>query len=432
MSSTPLQNLKGEAAAVGAASTKSLTSLADEARFFMRVLISSADRFYWDNGFSKAASLAYTTLLSVVPAMALAFGMFASFAVSSEHVADVRRFIFKQFVPNTAAVDSALGYLAKFSDSISSLNAIVILFLIITSILLLNSVEYALNEMWQVYEPRSIPHRLAIFCAILVIAPALAISGYYFATLRVQPLLNTFGGEYYTGWIYNYVLSFLIDFLAFVSLFYLVPKAPVRLNSACGGALVSAVLFAIAKEGYAYYIEKLSSYGTVYTTLAAIPISLFWLYIGWTVVLYGVEVSYQAQYLPRQGKIWKRTVLNAGDGQLLLATQALVLIGRAFSRGDPMPNDLELAERLGCSSVVIKPALDSLEKAGILCRGDSRDTPLTLMRDPAKVTVGDIRKALFGTRSAVHFAAELQRLFAAFRAGQEHPNLTLEEILRSE
>lgn len=409
---------------------KSAVKLIDELRFLARVLISSADRFYWDNGFSKAASLAYTTLLSLVPLMALAFGMFASFAVSNEHVSDVRRFIFKQFVPNTSAVDSALTYLAHFSDSISSMNAIVIVFLIITSILLLNSVEYALNEMWQVYEPRTIAHRLAIFCAILVIAPALAISAYYFTTLRVQPLLNNFGVGHYINWIYNYILPFLIDALAFLSLFYLVPKAPVKLRSAINGAFISALLFALAKEAYAAYIEKFSSYGTIYTTLAAIPITLFWLYIAWTIVLYGVEVSYQTQYLPRTGKLWKRTVMSVGDGQFLLAMQALVIVGRSFSTGKPLPNDLELAEFLGCSTVVLKPALDALEKAGLVCHGDSRDMPVTLLKHPDKITLEEIRNALYGKRNPLSHAAEMGKVFNAFANGNEAASVTLADLYK--
>src|SRR5690606_13969023 len=113
-----------------------------------------------------------------------------------------------------------------------------------------------------------------------------------------------------------------------------------------------------AKEGYAVYIVRFSSYNAIYTTLAAIPISLFWLYIGWTVVLFGAELSYQAQYLPHQGKIWKRSVLSVGDARLLLAVQSLVIITRAFVRVGKLPNDIELAETLGCSTVVLKPALD--------------------------------------------------------------------------
>lgn len=430
MPSKTLGEVKEEVKEIVADPKRSAQRFLGELRWLCRVIISSCDRFYWDNGFSKAASLAYTSLLSLVPLMALAFGMFASFAVSGEHIPEVRRFILKQFVPDVTSVDTAVAYLSRFSESLASLNAIVIIFLVITSILLISSIEYALNEVWQVYEPRTIAHRIAIFCAILVIAPALAISAYYFSTSRVEPLLADLIMGSWAHWIYQSLLPFLIDFLAFVCLFYLVPKAPVKLNAACFGALMTALLFGAAKESYAVYIVKFSSYDAIYTTLAAIPISLFWLYIGWTVVLFGAELSYQAQYLPHHGKVWKRSVLSVGDARLLLAVQSLVIISRAFLRGAKLPNDIELAETLGCSTVVLKPALDALERAGIICRGDSRDMPVTLLKSPDRLSIADVREALFGGRSSVHYPAEMSKLFQSFVSPANAQTITLSDICK--
>ncbi|MBN8549173.1 MAG: YihY family inner membrane protein [Deltaproteobacteria bacterium] len=430
MSAKTLGDVKEEVKEIATLPRRAAQRILNETRWFFRVVVSSCDRFYWDNGFSKAASLAYTTLLSIVPLMALVFGMFASFAVSNEHLPQVRRFILKQFVPDVTSVDTALTYLTKFSESLASLNVIVLVFVVVTSILLINSVEYALNEVWQVYEPRTIAHRIAIFCAILVIAPALVISAYYFSTARLEPLLAGMGTGSYIAVIYNWLLPFLIDFLAFVSLFFLVPKAPVRLHSACFGAFLTAVLFALAKEGYAIYIVSFASYSAIYTTLAAIPISLFWLYIGWTVVLFGAELSYQAQYLPHQGKLWKRSILAVGDGRLLLAMQSLVIITRRFVEGGKLPNDIELAESLGCSTVVLKPSLDALERAGIICRGDSRDMPLTLMRSPEKLTLAEVREALFSSRASIHYPAQMAKLFECFKQPDLPQTTTLADICK--
>lgn len=430
MPSNALDEVKQEVKEIVTAQRRAAQRVVAELRWFCRVFISSADRFYWDNGFSRAASLAYTTLLSLVPLMALAFGMFASFAVSEQHMPQVRHFILRQFVPDHTSIETAIQYLGRYSDSLASLNAIVIIFLVITSILLINSVEYALNEVWQVYEQRTVAHRIAIFCAILVIAPALVISAYYFSTSRVEPLLAGIGDGKVGIWVYNSLLPFLIDFLAFVSLYYLVPKAPVRLSSACFGAFLTAIFFGLAKELYADYIVRFSSYSAIYTTIAAIPITLFWLYIAWTLVLFGAELSYQAQYLPHQGKVWKRSVLSVGDARLLLAMQSLVIITRAFVKGEKMPNDIELAETLGCSTVVLKPALDSLEKAGIIMRGDSRDMPLTLMRSPDRLSLAEVREALFSSRASVHFPEEMSRVFHCFRSAESPQQVTLADICK--
>lgn len=430
MTAKTLGEVKDEVKEIVTAPRRAARRLLAEFRWFFRVVISSCDRFYWDNGFSKAASLAYTSLLSLVPLMALAFGMFASFAVSTEHMQEMRSFILRQFVPAGASVTPVLAYLTQFSESLASLNVIVIFFIVVTSILLLNSIEYALNEVWQVHEPRTIAHRIAIFCAILVIAPALVISAYYFSTARIEPFLAGIATSSFAALIYNWLLPFLIDFLAFVSLFYLVPKAPVKLGSACFGAFLTAILFALAKEGYAVYIVRFATYNVIYTTLAAIPVSLFWLYIAWSIVLFGAELCYQAQYLPHQGKLWKRSILAVGDGRLLLAMQSLVIITRTFLAGGKLPSDIELAEKLGCSIVVLKPSLDALEGAGIICRGDSRDMPLTLMRSPDKLTLAEIREALFSSRASVHFPTEMARLFECFKVPERSQAVTLADICK--
>jgi|GEM_PF-576199 len=410
--------------------------------WLVRVLISSCDRFYWDNGFSKAASLAYTTLLSLVPLMALLFGLLGSFAASSEHIGEIRAFIFKQFVPSLDAADTILHYLTTFSEQISNLNALVFATVVITSILLINSIEYTLNEIWQVNEARSIANRIAIFSAILVISPVLAVSAYYFTRFRVQPYLDDFGpgGTAIASWLstldglYFAAVPYFIDFLAFAALYMLVPKAVVRLRSALFGAFLAAILFGLAKWGFAVYIEHFASYAKIYSTLAAIPIFLFWLYLAWSIVLLGAEASYQAQYLPRTGEaVWHRSLLSVGDGALLLAVQALVMVTRAFLKGQRLPSDLEVAEGLGCSTVVLNPALSALERARIVVRGDSADQPLTLLRSPDAITVADIHRALCAGRSScrerLHYPAELRATFAYFERPLGANDVTLAQIV---
>lgn len=403
--------------------------LVDELQFLFRVLISSADRFYWDNGFSKAASLAYTTLFALVPLMVLAFGLLSSFALSNEHLPEVREFIFRQFVPQLDVVDEILRNLEIFSSRIHEVSILAGLFIVITSILLLNSIEFALNEVWQVYEARSIGHRIGIFCTIIVVAPVLALSAYYFTSYRLETLLKDYGFAGYISFVYGYLIPFLIDFCAFLFLYVYVPKAPVRLGSAMIGGFLAALLFGWGKVGFAMYIESFSQYNKVYGALASIPVFLFWVYLAWTIVLYGAEVSYQAQYLPRRGKLWKRAVLSSGDGRMLLAVQSLVQISLAFLKGGKLPNDLELSEQLGCSSVILKPALDALEKAAIIQRGDSRSMPITLMRSPDRITLEEVRSAVLPSGVSLRYPDAMEKMFASFKSGADTQVVTLAHLI---
>ncbi len=398
-----------------------------ELRWLGRVLISSADRFYWDNGFSKAASLAYSSLLSLIPLTALCFGILAAFmSGGEEYMSQIREFFFKQFVPGSTALDALLPLIDRFSSKMTSLYFIVAL--LFTSLLLLNSIEYTLNQVWQVYETRRITDRIVIFCAIIVLLPVFAFSGYYTSS-KVEPLFADFG---LLSGVYHDTVPFLIDWVAFVMLYFLVPKAPVRFIPALFGALIASLLFGLAKHWFAFYIIEFSTYERVYESVALVPIFLIWLYVSWSIVLFGAEISYQAQHLPRIGKLWTRSLMSIGDGSMLLAVQSLIIVAKAFSQGRKIPNELEIAEALGCSSLVLKSSLDSLERAGIIMRGDSRDMPLLLMRSPESISVAEIREAVFRKREAMFLGKEISRLYECF-CGAAHPgDVSLKQLLSDE
>jgi membrane protein len=398
-----------------------------ELQWLGRVFLSSADRFYWDNGFSKAASLAYSSLLSLVPLTALCFGILATFVQTADHMSQVKQFVFKQFVPGTTALDALLPLIEQMSDKLVNLNYLVIGALIGTSLLLLNSIEYTLNQVWQVFEARRITDRLAIFCAIIVLLPVFAISGYYTSS-RIEPLVADFG---IVSGAYQDTLPFLVDFMAFCALYYLVPKAPVKFIPAVFGALTASLLFGLAKHWFAFYLFRFATYERVYESLALVPIFLIWLYVSWSIVLFGAEISYQAQHLPRSGKLWKRSFMTVGDGAMLLAVQSLILVTRAFCAGRKIPNELEVAESLGCSSVVLKTSLDALEQAGIIMRGEGRDMPLLLMRAPESITMSEVRDAVFKKRDAMFLGAELNAMYECFCDKRDPKTVTVLDIVRA-
>jgi membrane protein len=340
---------------------------------------------------------------------------------------EVQTFLFKQFIPSTSALQELLPELQKFCDNIRNFNTLVLATLVVTSVLLLNSIEYALNQVWQVYEPRPLTDRLAIFCAIIVLIPFFAVSGYY-TKIKSDTFFATFDT---INRVYEDILPFVIDVLAFGALYYLVPKAPVKVVPACFGASMAAILFGAAKHWFAVYVAQFASYNEVYVAFAAIPIFLFWLYISWSIVLFGAEVSYQAQHLPRSGTLWKRSLLAVGDGAMILAIQSLILIVRAFQRGEKVPNELEIAEQIGCSSVVLKTSLDALEQCGMIMRGEGRDMPLLLMKSPDTITVADVREAIFKKRSGMFLGPELERMYAGFSGSQDAKALTLVDLIRN-
>lgn len=394
--------------------------------WFFRVIYTAAERFYWDNGFAKAASLAYTTLFSLVPVTALGVAVLASFAVSSDNVGALRNFIFQQFVPSTQGVETIVDYMTQFSTTIAQVNVYGILFVLITSLLLINSIETVLNEVWQVYESRPIFSRIANFSAIILLAPIALFSIYFTAKLKVEPFLINNSDQVYS--IYAFIFPIVVDFVVLSFLYLLVPKAPVKVSSAIAGAFVAGILFNAAKWGFAIYIVNFTSYDKIYGAISVIPIFLFWLYLAWIIVIWGAEVAYQSQYLPFTGNILERKVFSMGAGELTLALQAMIYTARSFKAGLAMADERELAEIMQCSPVILRKILSNLERAMLITRGNNASMPVTLLKDPSQISILQIREAVYGAGNALLEEDQLTAVYKCI-ANKNLAQINLAEVL---
>lgn len=423
-------NTSNEATSIEELGKTAFTWWYEEVRWIFRVIVSAVERFYWDNGFSRAASLAYTSLLSTVPSFALCFGIFASFEQFKKYVSHIEKTLIIKFVPNHDVAMEVSNFLMERTADISGVSVPMLAFFVITVLLLINAIEGAFNETWQVFEPRPWSSRIGIFCAIILIAPLVILSLYVFVVLQLDQW-NEGARNGFLDIMYKHLLPFFMVFSALAVLNYLVPKAPVRFKSAIFGAFFTALVFSCAYAGFAVYLEH-ASYNKLYGAVAAIPIFLVWLYVFWTIVMLGVEATYQAQYLPRSGQAWKRSVHSVGDARMLLATQALVMVTKAFLDGKEMPSDIEVAEKLGCSTVVLKPIIDVLEKARLLARGSSPEQPLTLLRTPSQITVAEVNDVLFKGRQSMRYPGEVAKVFLEFGSGTPAKPISLADLVQLE
>ena len=106
-----------------------------------------------------------------------------------------------------------------------------------------------------------------------------------------------------------------------------------------------------------------------------------------------------------------------------------MLIGKSFKNGEALPTDLEIAEKLGCSSVVLKPAIDLLERSKIIVRGDNHEMPLTLLKAPEKIVLKDVKQALYRNNKNINFPSEMTKVFENFNLNKESQDLTLADII---
>ena len=241
--------------------------------------------FQEDRCLEEAASLSYTSLLAMVPLLAVIFGVISIFPVFSQFSGKLQTFIFSNFMP--AAGEQIEPYLDSFLSSVSSLTLPGTITLIITALLLMFRIEVAFNRIWRVDRARTLTNRIVMYWAVLTLGPIMIGAA---IALSAQNIIQTLGIEEGIAPAWHNAGIFLLTWLVFTMMFVLVPNRRVQFRDAVVGAFLSTVLFEIAKWGFVGYVSN-ANYSKIYGALATVPIFLFWLYIVWTVVLFGASLA---------------------------------------------------------------------------------------------------------------------------------------------
>ncbi len=246
--------------------------------------------FREDRSLEAAGALSYTSLLALVPLMAVMLGVISAFPVFDQWATDIETYIFSNFVP--AAGDTVHQYMTEFVGRTAGLTGAGTVFLIVTAILLMSSIEKNLNRIWRVRTQRQPVNRLVIYWAVLTLGPLLVGASLgltsYFAAL---PLLAP---EIVRGVLQELLLKtapFFVALIGFALVFIVVPNRRVRWRHALAGAFVSALMFESAKAGFVFYVTNFPTYERLYGALATIPLFFVWVYVSWAVVLLGASVA---------------------------------------------------------------------------------------------------------------------------------------------
>lgn len=256
-------------------------------------------RFGEDRLNRVAQALSYTTLLSLVPLTTLVFGLFSVFPVFENWMMAVQTFLYSHFVP--ASGDVVQKYLNQFASKSAQLTAFGLMFLIVTALMLMETIEQTFNDIWRAPHKRKALYRFLTYWAILTLGPLLAgfslsVTSYVVSlgTLPSDSVLAAIGDGFVAS------LPFLAQALAFMLIYTAVPNVTVKWQHALIGSVLTALLFEIAKRGFALVVLKYSSYQLVYGAIAALPVFLIWIYVSWAIILFGALV---VALLPQWGAV---------------------------------------------------------------------------------------------------------------------------------
>lgn len=355
-----------------------LATLWRHVRDFSRLLIT---RFGEHQGVQNAAYLTYTSLLSLVPLMTVVLAVFTAFPVADKMAEMIQDFVFDNFMPTSGEV--LQQYLSTFTSKASRFTGVGSAFLLVVALLMMSSVDRALNRIWEVRRKRSLLNKFMVYWAILSLGPVLVgVSLVVTSYLVSLPLLSeAAAGEVGQGLLGLMPIG--LSAVAFTLLYLVVPNRRVRARHALLGGVLAALLFEVAKRGFAYYVTTFPTYEAIYGALAIFPIFLIWVYLSWVIVLLGAEFSYCLGIYGQVRGGWVSRETNLTDAVMLMS-----LLGEIQHQGGSLACRRLSKMNRNWSEVYLDSLLEDLREQHMVLR--TEDGKWALARDLSEVTLYEL------------------------------------------
>ncbi|MGE4062956.1 MAG: YihY family inner membrane protein [Rhodospirillaceae bacterium] len=252
-------------------------------RFFLRRMSRNAI-------LETAAALSFSTIFALIPAIALLLAAVAAYPGLGELRESMERFFTTHLMPDTGLQVGVA--IAGFVKAAGQLTAFGIVGLIAAALVLLISIESALNRIFHVAKARRLAVRLLVFWTLMTIGPLFLGLGFsLFSVFTAMPLFGSAEDPTRFDILLGSVTPALLGWFVLLVLYAIVPNRRVRLQDAAVGALVAAVFLTLLRYTFAFYVLSMTTYEVVYGALAAVPVLLVWLFLVWTIVLAGAVVT---------------------------------------------------------------------------------------------------------------------------------------------
>ena len=343
----------------------------------------------------RAMGLVYTTLLSLVPLLALAFSMLKAFGVDSALRPTLQRFMAPLGGQGDVIVDQIVDFVENVQVGV--LGALGVVFLMYSVISLIQKVEAGCNYIWQVRHARSLGRRFTEYLSVLIVGPIVILAG---SSMTASLTSNTvvdyladiepFGTSLYVA---GRLVPYLLYSAAFTFLYAFMPNTRVRLLPALGGGVFAGVLWQTASLGFAVFAKNAGNVNAIYSSFAIVILLLIWIYVSWLILLMGCRVAFLLQHTEQLSRRPYPPRLGA-ERREQLALLMMGLIGRSFLHGDTPWQVERIAHELRAAPDHVYDVVDQLVDAGILLETGEDSVTLLPRQDIECVTLNAILDAV--------------------------------------
>ena len=358
-----------------------------------KVIYTITVKFFEHNGPLRAAALTFTTVLSLVPFLAIAFSVLKGLGAQN-----ALEPVLQQLAGDSEeTVSRIIAYVNN--TNVASLGAIGLVMLVVTVISLLGSIEMSFNSIWGVRETRSVQRRFSDYLSVIIVGPILLLAATSMTTsLQSQWFLqwliqNTYLGEAIL--LTFQLLPYLSVWIAMTFLYIFIPNTRVNLASAILGGVIAGTAWELAQWFYFNFQVGVAKYNAIYGTLAALPVFLVWIYTSWLIVLFGLEIVFAHQHR-RQGFSGFSSLILTETAREELAVAILVQVCLQFQKGGVPPSAQFLSKELNIPVMPLETVLGQLEKLECLIATAGSERGWLPARDPSGFLVADVLEKLRG------------------------------------
>ena len=341
----------------------------------------------------RAMSLAYTTLLSIVPLMVFSFSILKGWGAHG----DLRFILDEFFRPLGGASSQLTESVIQFVDNMHGLlfGSIGLAFLIYTVITTVQKVETSFNFVWRVEYPRGFARRFIDYLGVMILGPILlAVALGLLASAANSPFavwVDAFAPLAWTFRTARQILPYVIVTIVFTAMYKFIPNTKVEFRAALIGGITSGVIWALVGKAFTAFILYSSSLVAVYTGFAIVLTTLIWVDLSWLILLIGAQLAFYLQF-PQYLRHGQESIDLTVRDRELAALSVMFLVGRDFAAGTSHPSSRELAAALDLPSMVVEPIVQCLQRAGLLvATGQQQFVP---GREPGMIQLAEIIEAI--------------------------------------
>jgi membrane protein len=395
----------------------------------------------------QAAALSYRTIFGIIPLAIVMLLLFRLFPTYSNVGQKLRNLIYEEL--HLLTIEYSVNeetnekiMLTEYLDKIvaqffrgvhsGSVTLVSLLVVIWAALALLSTIERAFNNIWHVPKGRNFLRRMINYWALLTLGPILLGVGVYITTQN-----STFIRlEKAEAGIVPVLLSYVVSVVAFFLLYFVLPNTKVKAKVAIWGAAVAALVWAVAKWGFGIYVTKFIPYNQVYGVLGLIPLSVFWIYISWLIVLFGLQLTFTTQHLKT---LDAAEIAAAKRTEEYFVTNDLTAINMvreiavAFEKNHGPVESEMICSKLNIPAELAEKILNHFVNSGIIVRTSEPKAGFMPAKDPANIKLSDISGALAEIGFTQETTEQLPSLQRIARSQQDAlSQYNLKQILNDE